>query len=698
MPAPGSAPEPEEGIVSQYIVAIDVGGTFTDMIGYHIDSGRVLSAKTSSTPPDFIDGMINGIDALGLAPDMIRLIKIGTTIATNTIIMRTGAKTALVTTAGFRDVLHAARASRPTLYDSDWDPAPALVSRGDTLGVRERTAYDGEVIERVHADDLRDIADVLKMRGADAVAVSFLHSYVNGMNEAEARDFLVQALPGTYVCISSEILPEIREFERTSTTVANAYLGPVLERYLSRLAERLAGIGYLGPALITHSGGGLMSLDAARKMPARICQSGPAAGVIAGAHIGKAAGRSSVINIDIGGTSADVSLSHEGRALIRSEWNMDFNITINFPAVDVSTIGAGGGSIARVDVGGALRVGPESAGARPGPACYGQGGAEPTVTDANLLLGRLDPETKLAGKVALDPALAEKAMARIAEPLGISTSEAALGILRIMRANMASGIRLLSVKRGHDPRDFALVAFGGAGPLHAVELARDLGIPEVIVPFYPGCGSALGNLFVEVRHDFVQSLFETDADYSLATIQNTFATLEEQARRRLADEGVSEQHMVLRRGIDVRNYGQVSGSVQIPVPDGPIDDDTIAAVFAAFGQHQLKEYGLALANIVSELELVNARVSAEGDRAVDIDPVYVNAPQEDPGPVKHRKVRFEGAGWVDTPVFRREDLPAGFTIQGPAIIEQADTTTLLDARSGARVDEHLSLICQVGQP
>jgi N-methylhydantoinase A len=682
--------------VSDYIVAIDVGGTFTDMIGYHVESGKVISAKTSSTPPDFIDGMINGIEALGLAPEAIRLIKIGTTIATNTIIMRTGAKTALVTTSGFRDVLHAARASRPTLYDSDWDPAPALVARRDTLGVKERMAYDGEVLERVDVGELKDIADALRDRDTEAVAISFLHSYVNGANEADARSILEEALPGRYVCISSEILPEIREFERTSTTVANAYLGPVLERYLSRLSERLEGIGYTGTVLITHSGGGLMSLDAARQMPARICQSGPAAGVIAGANIGRTAGRPNVINLDIGGTSADVSLSHNGKALIRSEWNMDFNITINFPSVDVSTIGAGGGSIARVDAGGVLRVGPDSAGAKPGPACYGQGGIEPTVTDANLLLGRLDPETRLAGKVALNKDLAETAMLRIAEPLGLSTTDAALGLLRIMRANMASGIRLLSVKRGHDPRDFSLVAFGGAGPLHAIELARELAIPEVIIPFYPGCGSALGNLFVEVRHDFVQSLFETNTRYHLARIQQVFATLEEQARDRLRAEGVSDEHMVLRRAIDVRNYGQVSGSALIPLPPGHIDDAVITGVFRAFQEHQAKEYGFALSAIVSELELVNARVSAEGDRAIDIDPVYVNAPREEPKPFAGRKVMFEGDGWIDTPIYQRMDLPAGFKLSGPAIIEQSDTTTLLDRRASARVDERLNLICQVG--
>ena len=332
--------------------------------------------------------------------------------------MRTGARTALVTTAGFTDVLHAARAARPTLYDSDWDPAPALVDRRDTMTVAQRTTYEGEVLEPLDEAGLRETAAVLRERGVEAVAVSFLHSYINGGHEREARAILATALPGRYVCVSSDILPEIREFERTSTTVANAYLGPVLERYLAALIERLDGLGYDGPVLITHSGGGVMSIEAARRIPARICQSGPAAGVVAGAAAGREAGRPDVIVLDVGGTSADVSLSRKGRPLIRAEWNIEFNIVISFPSVDVTTIGAGGGSIARLDEGGVLKVGPDSAGARPGPACYGLGGTAPTATDANLILGRIGADTRLAGRIALHRELAERAIDRIGAPLG----------------------------------------------------------------------------------------------------------------------------------------------------------------------------------------------------------------------------------------------------------------------------------------
>ncbi len=680
---------------ARYVLAVDVGGTFTDVIRHDTETGAVEIAKTASTPPDFIDGMLAGIDAVGAKPRDIKLIKIGTTIATNTVIMRTGARTALVTTAGFTDVLHAARAARPTLYDSDWDPAPALVDRRDTMTVAQRTTYEGEVLEPLDEAGLRAVAARLRERGVEAVAVSFLHSYINDAHERRAQEILADEMPGSYVCHSSDILPEIREFERTSTTVANAYLGPVLERYLAALLARLEGIGYDGSVLITHSGGGVMSIEAARRIPARICQSGPAAGVMAGAAIGRLAERPDVIVLDVGGTSADVSLSRRGRPLIRPEWNIEFNIVISFPSVDVTAIGAGG-SIARIDEGGVLKVGPESAGARPGPACYGQGGTQPTATDANLVLGRLGAETRLAGRVALHPEIAAQAIDRIAEPLGYSRAEAATGILRVMRANMAGAIRLVSVKRGHDPRDFALVAFGGAGPLYAVELARELGIPEVIVPFRPGLGSAMGVLHVEVRHDFVQSIFATNERFDVGEINDAFAQLEARARARLGRDGVAAEDVVLRREIDVRYYGQVSGGLTLPVKAGALDDDDIRGLFRSFHERHTEDYGYSLPEDLAELEIVNARVAAEARVTTGAAPTFGANGAGDPAPSGRRKMFDEAEGWVEAPVYERTALPVGFEIPGPAIIEQLDSTTLLVPGSSARVDERFNLICTSG--
>ena len=650
---------------ARYVLAVDVGGTFTDVIRHDTETGAVEIAKTASTPPDFIDGMLDGIEAVGAEPRDIKLIKIGTTIATNTVIMRTGARTALVTTAGFTDVLHAARAARPTLYDSDWDPAPALVDRRDTMTVAQRTTYEGEVLEPLDEAGLRAVAARLRERGVEAVAVSFLHSYINDAHERRAQEILTDEMPGSYVCHSSDILPEIREFERTSTTVANAYLGPVLERYLAALLARLEGIGYDGSVLITHSGGGVMSIEAARRIPARICQSGPAAGVMAGAAIGRLAERPDVIVLDVGGTSADVSLSRRGRPLIRPEWNIEFNIVISFPSVDVTAIGAGGGSIARIDEGGVLKVGPESAGARPGPACYGQGGTQPTATDANLVLGRLGAETRLAGRVALHPEIAAQAIDRIAEPLGYSRAEAATGILRVMRANMAGAIRLVSVKRGHDPRDFALVAFGGAGPLYAVELARDLGIPEVIVPFRPGLGSAMGVLHVEVRHDFVQSIFATNERFDVGEINDAFAQLEARARVRLGRDGVAAEDVVLRREIDVRYYGQVSGGLTLPVKAGALDDDDIRGLFRSFHERHTEDYGYSLPEDLAELEIVNARVAAEARVTTGAAPTFGANDAGDPAPSGRRKMFDEAEGWVERAGLRAHRAPCRFRDSGP---------------------------------
>ncbi len=681
--------------MSEYILAIDVGGTFTDVICYDKSSGEISIIKTPSTPPDFIQGMLNGISALKISIENIRLIKVGTTIATNTIIMRTGAKTALLTTSGFTDILHAARAARPTLYDSDWDPAPSLVDRQNTMTIAERITYEGEIVKALDEQDLRNVAKILEERGIEAIAISFLHSYVNGQHERQARDLLEPLLPNCYVCISSETLPEIREFERTSTTTANAYLGPVLNRYLSALITQLESNGYSGPVLITHSGGGVMSIDAARKIPSRICQSGPAAAVVAGAQIGQSIGRPNVIGLDVGGTSADVSLSRNGSPLIRSEWNIEFNIVINFPSVEVVAIGAGGGSIARIDDGNVLKVGPDSAGAKPGPACYGRGGVEPTVTDANLILGRLSPEIKLGGRVEMNNDLALEAINRVAEPINLSADEAASGILRIMRTNMAGAIRMVSVKRGHDPRDFSLVAFGGAGPLHAVELAQELGIPEVIIPYYPGLGSALGVLYVEVRHDFVQSIFATNTQFDVREINGAFENLETEGRDRLKKEGIAAENIQLQWQIDIRFYGQVSGGLTLAVKPKKLSQSDVKNIFKLFHKQHTDEYGYTLPEDMAELEIVNVRVIAEGLNEAKPEPLFSTNNIEAPKPFSTRSVYFDEFGRTPTPIWKRNTLPPDYEIEGPGIVEQVDTTILLPPNTKTIIDDKLNLICSI---
>lgn len=673
----------------RYVLALDVGGTFTDLIRYDVRSGELATLKVASTPPDFLDGMLDAIAGAGVTPAEVQCVKIGTTIATNTIIMRLGARTGLLTTQGFRDVLHAGRAARPNLYDSEWDPAPPLVPRELTLTVHERSDYQGDERSPLDEAGVREAARVFRAADVEAVAVSFLHAYRNPTHEARARDILIEELPGAFICTSSETLAEIREFERTSTTVANAYLGPILGRYLNDLARRLMAWGYDGPTLITHSGGGVMSVESAATLPARICQSGPAAGVMAGALVGRMAGRPSVISLDVGGTSADVSIAPTGRPLVRADWRIEFNIPICFPSVDVVTVGAGGGSIAWIDAGGVLKVGPVSAGADPGPACYGRGGTRPTVTDANLFLGRIGAQTRLAGRVRLDAGLAEMAVHRVAEPLGLSTTEAALGIVRVVEEQMAGGIRLMSVQRGYDPRDFHLVAFGGAGPLHALPIARRLGIPEVIFPYVPGLGSALGVLCVDVRHDFVQSIFASSEQVDPAAVERAFVALERQALERLARDGVPRDRAVLRRYLDVRYYGQISGGLTLPVTRGQHVQD----VFRAFRERHLMEFGYVLPAELAELELVNARVTAEGQGAANVELRYAPFDPGRAAPIDRRQVLFAGGEAVVTPVWRRDSLPIGHELVGPCIVEQFDTTVLVPPGAGGRVDERLNLIC-----
>jgi N-methylhydantoinase A len=682
--------------VSRFIVGVDIGGTFTDLVALDATTGELRSCKVPSTPPGYIDGVINALDRAGLRPGEVALFKHGCTIATNAIIQRTGARTALVTTDGFRDVLPAARAARVDLYDSDWDPSPPLVPRRHILTVPERLTYEGDVLVALDEDAVRRAGRVLHRRGMESVAVSFLHSYVNPAHEARARELLEETCPGAYVYLSSETIPEVREFERTSTTVVNAYLGPIMERYLGDLAERLLAWGYAGQILITHSGGGLMTCEAARRLPARICQSGPAGGVMGGAHLGRLAGFPNLVTLDIGGTSADMSLVYHGEPRVANEWRVEFNIPITFPAVDLIAIGAGGGSVAWVDPGGALRSGPQSAGAVPGPACYGQGGAEPTSTDANLVLGRLSPEMFLGGDMPVRPELARAAIhERVARHFGFTVEEAAMSILRVANDSMMNAVRLISVQRGYDPRDFALLAFGGAGPLHAVELAQELEIPTVLVPRLPGLTSALGVLDVDLRYDYVRPHFLRVRSVNCPRVRAAFDAMETEARAALLREGAAPGAIQLRRTADLRYYGQISASVSVTLGPGAIDGTVVAEMLAAFLAQYRREYGYVMPRDIAEIEIVNARVSAQGvihrreatrqtERGEAADAVKGQRP-----------VYFQGGGFVTSTVYDRARLRWGARFSGPAIVEQWDSTTVVPPGAAVDVDEFLNLVIRV---
>jgi N-methylhydantoinase A len=679
-------------------VAVDIGGTFTDLVAYDEETHRLITVKTPSTPPEFIQGVLDALEKAEVNPQEITAFKHGSTIATNAIIERKGAKTGLLTTAGMRDVLGAGRANRPDLFNSNWDPSPVLVPRRNVLTVHERVDYEGSVMTELNEDDVRTAARRFRLRGIEAVAVAFLNSFMNADHESRAKQLLLDELgESVRVCTSSEILPEIREFERTSTTVANAYLMPVIETYLERLEQALADWGYGGPILVTHSGGGVITARSARRVPARICHSGPAGGVVGGVQIAQSAGYENAITFDMGGTSADLALADGGRPSLASEWRVDWNIPILFPAIDLVTIGAGGGTIAWVDAGGSLRVGPHSAAADPGPAALGRGNEQPTITDAHIVLGRLNPERYLDGGVELDPELAERAISSLAAQLGLSSAETASGILRIGNANMTAATHLISVQRGYDPREFVLVAGGGAGPLHAVDIARELGIPRVIVPPTPGVTSALGILQVDLRHDIMRSVLAQTHQLDPIDLGRVFSELEAEALAILDGEQIPEDRRRVERSIDVRYYGQTP-YLNLELDGIPSTPDALERIAERYADQYQREFGYRLDAEIAAVEIVNARTAAIGlAAAAELGPQLV--PGGEPTATESRPVYFDDPGeFVETPVYTRSNLAPNASLDGPAIVEQMDTTVLIPPNARAHVDARLNLVISVEIP
>jgi N-methylhydantoinase A len=687
--------------MSRYIVAVDIGGTFSDLVCLDRETGEIRNAKVPSTPPTFIDGVIDALDKAQVPPPEMVVFKHGSTIATNAIIQRAGAKTALVTTEGFRDVLLAGRADRTDHFDLSSLESPPLVPRRDILGVRERVDADGNPVVALDEQSLERAIELLRKRGVEAVAVVFLNSFMHPEHERRTLQAIVDALPDAYACCSYDILPELKEFERTSTTVANAYIGPIVDRYLSNLTTRLDEWGFRNQTFIIHSGGGVMSLDAARRLPARTCMSGPPGGAVGAAYIGSLAGFPNVLGLDMGGTSCDLAVISGGQPEHHAGWKIEHKIPVQFPAIDVSTIGAGGGTIAWIDKVGTLRSGPQSAGARPGPAAYGTGGAEPTNTDANLVLGRLNPATFLGGDLEVDIDLAREAIERrIAEPLGLSAEEAAEGVLRVSNANMVDAARLITVERGRDPRDYALMAFGGAGPVHAAYCAGELNIPYVLVPRNPGLASAFGQLRVEIRDDYQRAMLKKHSEVTPELLESLFAEMEEQAAGTLQREGLSAEEITLERSVDLKYYPQTT-YLNFAVPDGgAIAKETVDRLVELFLERHEQEFGYSVPLEFTSVEFVNARLTATG-------PAPVGELAEDPETgtaeaalVGTRQVHFaEAGGWVETAVYDREALKKGSRLNGPAIVEQADSTTVVPPGATVEVDGYSNLIMDVrGMP
>lgn len=662
------------------IAGIDVGGTFTDLVLFDPQSGRLEVTKTPSTRNQ-ADGVLDAIARLNVTTGQLDRVVHGTTVATNAIVQRRGVKVGLVTTRGFRDVIEVGQTRRrvpDTMFQPAFRRPEPLVPRPLRLEVAERTQHDGHILGDVDSDELARLAQVLRAAGVEAVAVCFLHSYANDANERRASELLSAHLDGVFVTHSAEVVPEHREFERFSTTVVNAYVSPVLARYLDRLAERLRAAQCGGPLYTMSSSGGAMSVAQAGRLGVKTILSGPVGGVQATVFVGEAAGYRDVISCDMGGTSTDVALIHDLNPAMSSDNSIE-SFPVRTPQVDINSVGTGGGSIAWLDRSGELRVGPTSAGAMPGPACYDRGGTEPTVTDANLLLGRLSAEHSLAGLVDLRPDLAEAALARLAERIGgIPLPHLAEGILRLAVARMATATREISVRRGYDPRDFTLVAFGGAGPMHACGLAAELGIARVLVPPSPGNFSALGLLTSDVSHDFVKTRIALQPDLTAGEVERLFGELEEEARRQLSAEGFARERVRLQRSLDMRYAGQaweVNVGVAAPASEGTALRQAFDAAYAAiYGRHGAPE---------EEIQLVRLRLSAFG--VIDKPAVATVAEHAGAGPAGTRSVYFDDA-WHQSPVFDRSALGQGARIAGPAIVQEFGATTVIAPRWHGTID------------
>ncbi|MGH7076327.1 MAG: hydantoinase/oxoprolinase family protein [Stellaceae bacterium] len=668
--------------------AVDIGGTFTDIFIIDEHTGEIDIRKVPSIPEDPSESILSGLDKAGVAPNRIRLFSHGTTVGTNALITRTFPKAALVTTKGFRDVLEIRDSTKTELWDAYWDMPPPYIRRRDRFEVNERIDYRGDVVTPLDEDEVREVARILRRREVATVAVCLFNAYANGVHERHIKEILQIELPGVPVTISSEILPELGEFPRTSTTVINAILAPVVGKYMRRLTVKLKDKGYDGPVLVLHSGGGVMTAEAAVGYSARLAASGLAGGAVAMSDIAKRCGFENAIGVDIGGTSADVSIMHDGEVRVTQDWSVEPGHPIRFPSIELISIGAGGGSIAWMDDGGSLRSGPKSAGARPGPACYLNGGCEPTNTDANLVLGRLG-SSLIGGQMTLNIAAAEAAiMQRVATPLGIDLTTAAAAIIRVANANITDAVRLVSVQKGYDPRDFALVAFGGAGPLHAATVARELSIPTVIIPLHPGITSAMGCALVDVRHDVTRTLVVSANESGFEELLAMLEDAEVQLRSLLDSENILAVDREFHRYVTMRYVGQWrSLVVQCP------SEASLAELLASFHRQHEREY--AYTQPAQPVEIFGARATGIGRLPKPRLPMLARA-NGPPSAKMRRPAYFDAVGsFVETPVFARHDLKAGHEFDGPAIVEQLDSTVVIPPDFHAVIESHGNIILTV---
>jgi N-methylhydantoinase A len=675
-----------------YRIGVDTGGTFTDVGLVDEVTGNIVVTKVPSTPDNPSRAVVNGVLQImrqeGISATEINFFIHGTTVATNALLELKGAITALITTEGFRDVLHVGRQTRPSLYDFYAHRPRPIVPRQRRYEAKERMLYTGEIHTPLDEGGIRGICADMHAKNVQAVAVCLLHSYANPQHESRIKEIVLEECPDIFITLSSEILPEFREYERMSTVCINGYVMPKVNKYVADLARQLVDINVKSGLYIMQSNGGVITAETARESSARTVLSGPAGGALSGAFICAQTNLGEIITVDMGGTSLDICLIERGQPKYTTESQIG-GYPIKLPMIDINTIGSGGGSIAWIDGGGALRVGPESAGAVPGPVCYCMGGTEPTVTDANVVLGRLNPRFLLAGDFQIDVEKARQVIEeKVAKPLGLSLIEAAAGIIRVVNANMVRGIRVVSVEKGYDPREFALVPFGGAGPVHGVEMAEELGMRKIVVPKNPGITSAIGMLSADVRHDYVQTYVIDSREVSAQKLTELFTILEKQAKEDLATEGFKEQDMVMIRSLDMR-YKKQAYEIPIPVIGGELTDQAMLDTENIFHAEHFKLYGY---NRPQEIvEIVNLRLTALGKLP---EMKLIKGKKLANISVKPREYRdvYMRDSFVGTAIYNREDFTIGTEIVGPAVVEQLDSTTVIFPGQTGRVDDYGNII------
>src|SRR4051794_38379569 len=680
-------------------VGVDIGGTFTDLFAWDHEAGgreRVREAKVLTTPADPSVGVMQALEVARIQPSDIGTIVHGTTIATNALIERKYPEPALVTTRGFRDVLEIGRQRRRHLYDPYQSKVPPLISRSRRFTVTEKLGADGSTVTPLDRDEARRVAQRIAELGIRNVAIAFINAYQDGRHEREMRDVMLEVIPDAQLALSSETRPKVRELGRFVTTAVRAALLPVVGDYVGNLERKLRDAGARAPLYIVKSNGGMMSAATAKERPEELIESGPAGGVAAGSYLSELLDEPSLIITDVGGTSFEASLMEDGLGLVTDEYEIEWERPLITPMLDIRSIGAGGGSIAWIDDGGSLRVGPHSAGADPGPACYGRDGTRPTVTDANLVLGRIDPT--LGGKFQLDVAAAERAIGTVAEQLGMSVLDCAEGIAEIVSENMAAAIRMVSTDRGRDPRDHVLVAFGGAGGLHAHHIAQSVGVERVLVPRFSGVASAFGAITMDIRHDIEATFYPPTAEVDVEELNQAFSDLERQVTTLLQSDGVDRAAIALERTAQMRYVGQ-SYEVTTPVPSGRLDGAAVTGIADAFHRVHQREYGVASDTFA--VAFVTLRVTGIGQTEKP-EPHELEAAlrsgvdRNGHGSVKHRREAYFDGRHHQVDVHDARLLHPDEEIAGPAIIEQQDGVIVLPPGSVARADRYENVLITSG--